>query len=129
MRAVLAAALLLLAAAPASAVVGGQRIKESEVPWFASFAGCGGTLVAPDRILTAGHCVHHRSLDDLQHIEVGGTVRHGVRFAMHPNWRQSNGRNRLDDVALIQLDQPVTGVPPVKLGGSVPARVRVLGRG
>src|SRR3954452_19137442 len=128
-RGLLALAVALLAAAPASGVVGGERVKESDVRWFASFAGCGGSLVAPDRILTAAHCVHHLSLPDLGHIAVGGTVRHAVRFAMHPDWRRTNGRNRLDDVALIQLDQPVTGAKPVKLGGRVPSRVRVLGGG
>jgi Trypsin len=129
MRILLAVAVALVAAAPASGVVGGKPLAARKVPWFASFAGCGGTLVAPDRILTAGHCVAHRSLEDFQHIAVGGAVRRGVRVAMHPNWRAQNGRNRLDDVALIQLDQPVTGVKPVTLGGAVPARVRVLGRG
>jgi hypothetical protein len=90
------AALLALAlAAPAGAVVGGQSVRESSVPWFASFAGCGGTLVAPDRIVTAAHCVHHLSPADLEHIDVGGTVRRGVRFALPPGWERMNGDNRL----------------------------------
>jgi Trypsin len=32
------------------------------VPWFASINGCGGVLVAPDRVATAGHCVRNRSM-------------------------------------------------------------------
>jgi hypothetical protein len=125
----LALVVALTMAVPASAVVGGRTVKESSVPWFASFAGCGGTLVAPDRVLTAAHCVHHLAPADLEHIEVGGTVRRGVRFALPPGWERMNGQNRLDDVALIQLDRPVTGVTPAKLGGTVPNRVLVLGRG
>ena len=61
----LALVVALTMAVPASAVVGGRTVKESSVPWFASFAGCGGTLVAPDRVLTAAHCVHHLAPADL----------------------------------------------------------------
>src|SRR3954464_1666205 len=49
-----ACAALLACAAPAGAVVGGEPVAPETVPWFAS-GKCGGTLVAPDRILTAGH--------------------------------------------------------------------------
>ena len=52
----LTVALCLLAAAPAGAVVGGSPLDEAQVPWFANL-GCGGSLVAPDRVLTAAHCV------------------------------------------------------------------------
>ena len=58
MRLLLAVAAALLAVAPAEAVVGGKRVDAREVPWFANLNGfCGGTLVAPDRVVTAGHCV------------------------------------------------------------------------
>jgi secreted trypsin-like serine protease len=119
----------LVAAAPASAVVGGQRVAPAAVPWFASFGGCGGTLVAPDRVLTAGHCVAHRELADLRNVKVGGVVRQAVRFAMHPAWRHANGANIFDDVALVQLDEPVPGVAPVTLGGMLPPKAAILGRG
>ena len=49
---------LLAAAAPAppaSAVVGGQRVAASSVPWFVGTGICGGTLIAPARIATAAH--------------------------------------------------------------------------
>ena len=52
----LTAALCLVAAAPAGAVVDGEPLDEAQVPWFANL-GCGGSLVAPDRVLTAAHCV------------------------------------------------------------------------
>ena len=49
---------------------------------------------------------------------------------MHPDWQNENGANFLDDVAVIQLDAPVTNVAPVPLGPDpAPPRVTVLGRG
>ena len=36
-------------------MVGGEPVAPESVPWFADVAGCGGMLVAPDRVLTAGH--------------------------------------------------------------------------
>src|SRR3954449_8777138 len=119
----------LTAAAPASAVVNGTPVDTATVPWFASFGGCGGTLVAPDRVLTAGHCVARRELADLRNVAVDGALRQTVRFAMYPAWRQANGTNVLDDVAIVQLDQPVPGVAPVTLGGALPSEVTILGRG
>jgi hypothetical protein len=53
--ALLALMLTLLGPAPAGAVVGGEEVDAASVPWF-SYASCGGTLVVPDRIVTAAHC-------------------------------------------------------------------------
>jgi secreted trypsin-like serine protease len=119
------------AAAPAGAVVGGSPVAPETVPWFASLGGCGGTLVAPARVLTAAHCVAGRSPSrDLGGVRVGGVTRMAVHIALHPNWRQRNGSaNFLDDVAIVQLDAPVTGVPLVALGVADPAEASILGRG
>jgi secreted trypsin-like serine protease len=120
---------VMVAAAPAGAVVGGQPVAPESVPWFASIAGCGGTLVAPDRVLTAGHCVAHRSMKELEVIQVGGAYHETARVAMHPGWRHENGGNVLEDVAIIELDAPVTTVAPVTLGGVNASRATILGRG
>jgi hypothetical protein len=60
---------------------------------------------------------------------VAGTTRLGVRFAMHRGWQHRNGRNVLEDVALVQLDAPASGVAPVTLGGPLPDRVKIAGGG
>src|SRR4051795_8562138 len=89
-------------AVPAGAVVGGTPVDPATVPWFASLGGCGGTLVAPDRILTAAHCVYGQTPDQFAGIEIGGGVRKATRIALHPNWHQRNGTSNFrDDVALI----------------------------
>jgi hypothetical protein len=106
----LAAGLCLLAAAPAGAVIGGSPLAEAQVPWFANL-GCGGSLVAPDRILTAAHCVGEQAPAG---VTVAGRVHTVKGISLAPGWRRANGpRNFLDDVALVILDEPAVGVPVV----------------
>ena len=119
----------LVAAAPAGAVVGGQPVAPETVPWFATITGCGGVLVAPDRVATAGHCIAHRSMKELEYVDVGGTLHRTARAAIHPGWRHENGDNLLDDVAIIQLDSPAAGIAPVTLGGAGVPQATILGRG
>jgi secreted trypsin-like serine protease len=49
-----------LVTAPAEAIVGGQNASPGEYPAVADITfgafGCTGTLIAPDSVLTAGHC-------------------------------------------------------------------------
>lgn len=118
-----------LLAAPAAAVVGGTPAVAEDHPWFTSIGSCGGSLVAPDRILTAGHCVAGRPLETLGSALFAGRFYRPVGFAMHPTWRRSNGENVLDDVALVILDRPVEGVAPVSLSGPSEPTMTILGLG
>jgi hypothetical protein len=65
---------------------------------------------------------------DLGRVRVGGSTRGIARFAMHPEWRTMNGDNHLDDVAIVELDAPVTEVAPVPIGRPV-TDATIVGRG
>ena len=129
LAALLASAGACAAAAPAGAVVNGTPVDRTTVPWYANVGGCGATLVAPDRVLTAAHCVAGLTPSQLGAVSVGGVTRTPTAVALHPDWRARNGDNFLDDVAIVALDQPVTGVAVVTLGGSEPGEARILGQG
>ena len=154
---VLAGALLLAAAAaPASpagpgaraAVIGGGSVPPGAFPWIVAMSrGCGGSLVAPDRVLTAGHCVEDLRVETLR-LYVGarqrrrGSLRYdGVRAAVvdvatHPGYRSLQGGGPANDVAILRLAAPVQGIAPVTLAGAgdvatygANASVTVLGWG
>jgi V8-like Glu-specific endopeptidase len=128
--ALLAAGLVL--AAPAGAVSGGKTAKPADVPFIASLPnGCTGTLIAPDRVLTAGHCLDNFSPTNFRvHIGTlhnpgwtgGGIAVRG--FAVEPRFKESfpfahrSPQNAIAqyDVGIVLLAEPVAGVTPVKLG-------------
>ena len=126
---------LTVVPAGAGAVIGGERVDASAVPWFISFPtlGCGGTLVAVDRVITAAHCVGGFQPADVGRIRVGRQVRRVVHFALAPGWENATHDTYFpDDIAIVGLDAPVTRVRPVPLaapGVRLPRRVRLLGRG
>jgi secreted trypsin-like serine protease len=136
---------MALAAAPAGAVSGGKHAPIAKAPYLAWLPeGCTGTLIAPDRILTAGHCLTEftpvgfsvlvgRDGNALvpfganrfqAAIAQGGIPARG--FSVNPGFRESfpfahgapQNAIALDDVGLILLSRPVTGITPVKLAGA-----------
>jgi secreted trypsin-like serine protease len=116
----------------AEAVIGGKSIRRSSAPWFAQVGICGGTLIAPDRVATAAHCVDPIDLGDFETVKVGTEIRRGVRVALPPTWREQRSGFAADDVAIVQLDRAITRARPVPLAGAgdrLPARLHVLGVG
>ena len=128
----IASLILGLAAAPAHAVVGGKSVNASKTPWFVVTGICGGTLIAPDRVATAAHCTDPVDLADFERLTIGGEVRRGIRVALPSTWREHRAGFAADDVAIIQLDRPVTKTKPVPLlapGAKLPKHLRILCRG
>ncbi|MEU7526853.1 serine protease [Saccharothrix sp. NPDC042600] len=102
-------------------VVGGDRVKIADHPWVVFIADasgnqfCGGTLVAPTKVVTAAHCVAGRSprstrvvvgREDKQS-DAGRVVRLATIWT-HPDYISAD---RGDDVAVLTLREQVTARP------------------
>jgi trypsin len=122
-----------------AAVVGGREAPAGAYPWMVALSrGCGGTLIAPDRVLTAGHCVEDMRISELR-LYVGARTRRrgGYRYdgvavravdaATHPLYRPLDGGGPLNDVAILRLATPVPNVPPVRLATPAEAALATSG--
>ena len=118
-------------------IVGGTDVPAGKYPFIVSLqAGsshhCGATLVSPDKVLTAAHCVERAGDGSGLSVLAGQTslsaatgTRHGVkRIHIHPRY----GRDRKADVAIVELKTPVEGIEPVVLGGLEGASYEQPGR-
>jgi secreted trypsin-like serine protease len=138
---------------PHPMIVGGQPVRDiADAHWQVAlvdgndnsrFQFCGGSLIAPNWVLTAAHCVDNSLVQkDPKRLDViAGTLTYktgGVRtdvdkIIVHPNWGATGVQ--LDfDATLLRLKTPITAVAPIKLmtpTGNLPVgpNVRVTGWG
>ncbi|RJQ75609.1 serine protease [Pseudonocardiaceae bacterium YIM PH 21723] len=100
-------------ATPDGKVVGGSGASTDDYPWvvavlFGGQQGCGGTLVAPNKVVTAAHCAENVDPSSLS-IVAGRTdlrtkngVEAGVRSIwVHPKYTDGEGY----DVAVLSLNK------------------------
>ncbi len=98
-------------------IINGEEATPHDYPWlvalFADNWFCSASLIAPNWVLTAAHCVDGAShwrvylgshdLDD--NSEVGREIIESYNGFTHPDWDYSSLRN---DLALIKLPQDAT---------------------
>ena len=128
----LACALMGITASPSMAIVGGQNASPGEYPAVAKITyqvfQCTGTLIAPDTVLTAGHCSSMTGAAvaspiawpaPLINVTIGGT-RDGEgeqatvsKVTIPPQYLLGSG----SDVSLLKLSKPSTKTP-VKVAGA-----------
>jgi secreted trypsin-like serine protease len=84
---------------------------------------CTGTLIAPDVFLTAAHCTAGLAVRDVPAHEVWVTfdpvydesaTLHRGTYDLNPDFA-TGGANDTNDVAVIILDDPVSGISPAEL--------------
>jgi trypsin len=115
----------LAAAAPRahSSIVGGGRADPAQWPYAVAIfrkghLHCGGSVIGPTKVLTAGHCVDGFNLANFQVIvgrpnlrdQRGGQVIAVSSGRVHPDFEQTG----LHDVAVLTLASP-TSAPPIAL--------------
>jgi trypsin len=99
---------------PAGAVVGGREADEGEWPWQVALLidgtiSCGGSLVAPDLVLTAAHCTEDVDEADFEvvagtiDLRSGGQRRRVEAIDQHEGYDAAELEN---DLSLLELDRP-----------------------
>lgn len=133
-----------------SRIIGGTIAKSNMYPFYtwlniqmyglSESSWCGGSLIAPDVVMTAAHCIQSvisidawvnstsRNYNGFEHF------RKSIRTLAHPKYQPMNG-NYQNDIGLVFLDSPVSDVPLVQLNknqslpGLTQAKVTAIGLG
>lgn len=102
-------------------IIGGEETTIEENPFAVAlttpdgFQFCGGTIVAPNKVVTAAHCTEGTSPADVKvvagrtSLSAGGGTTAGVTdIWIHPDWNSSALRN---DASVLTLDTSLSEAP------------------
>jgi secreted trypsin-like serine protease len=105
--------------------------------WFDGGGFCTGSLIAPNVVLTAGHCVEQtvasfytgagKATENVGPLPVGKMARHTVVDQIaHPSYRSENVcPNSTFDVGLLRLEKPIANAKLLALGDAPPKKSEV----
>lgn len=92
-------------------ITGGTSAYSGKWPWMVYLGNCGGTLISPTWVLTAGHCVDQTPTQEVSvgtfNLAVDELERQRFRvkrIVIHPTYSRPT---LTDDLALIELSRPV----------------------
>ncbi len=118
----------------AQSIIGGENAGQGEYPWMASLVtidsssgeldkGCGGSLIDPNWVLTAGHCVEYLPSDisnlrivinsltaNITPLPLGGELIEVEEIFIHEDYDDFNFSFG-NDLALIRLKEPAIAEP------------------
>ncbi|HZS41018.1 MAG TPA: trypsin-like serine protease [Polyangia bacterium] len=102
--------------------------------WFEGGGFCSGALIAPNVVMTAGHCVGDpvagfytgtgSQATDVGALPIGKLTKHAVSAQLaHPSYSSRGGcPNSTFDVGLLRLAKPITGVKPLGFAAQPPKK-------
>jgi hypothetical protein len=119
--------------------VGSTNLFPEVAEIFVNGSICSGTLIAPDYVLTAGHCAYDdfgRVIRDMQDVTliIGNETRGAKSIHVHPKYNNDAEActEGIPDASLIRLDSPIFNIPSARLASSPPTigeQLQIVGYG